>query len=242
MTTLANRPNTALLVVDVQNGVVAERLIERGSSGLQYRQPGRAGAERGVPVVWVQHDRPGTHLKRGSDVWQIVLGTDARLASEPRRRKELPRLFRERPTLESSALRVSESDDWSSTGAQTDACVRSTHARGSVREGTTRCWSAMPTRPENQTCLWRTATRIRSSPTRICIGSTRRRRDGRLGRSKRRTSTSAPRPRGSASGVIRERSPRRLSTPQRVKRHLQREPPAGRPPNSRRDTSATVTM
>ena len=54
MTTLENRPNTALLVVDVQNGVVAEAherdavVANVGSLVLKARR------ER-IPVVWVQH-------------------------------------------------------------------------------------------------------------------------------------------------------------------------------------------
>jgi len=69
MTTLANRPNTALLVVDVQNGVVAgayERdVVVANVGGLVEK----ARRER-VPVVWVQHSDEG--LARGSDDWRIV--------------------------------------------------------------------------------------------------------------------------------------------------------------------------
>jgi nicotinamidase-related amidase len=69
MTTLEHRPNTALLVVDVQNGVVAgahERdAVVANINGLVER----ARRER-VPVVWVQHSDDG--LARGSDDWRIV--------------------------------------------------------------------------------------------------------------------------------------------------------------------------
>ncbi len=69
MTTLAGRPNTALLVVDVQNGVV-ETAHERDAvvgniAGLVER----ARREQ-VPVVWVQDHGDG--LPRGSDQWRIV--------------------------------------------------------------------------------------------------------------------------------------------------------------------------
>ena len=42
MTTLENRPNTALLVIDVQNGVV-ERAHQRDTVVDERRQPGRQG-------------------------------------------------------------------------------------------------------------------------------------------------------------------------------------------------------
>ena len=54
MTTLTDRPNTALLVIDVQNDVVGEAhdrdAVVANIATLVDRA--RAG---GVPVVWVQH-------------------------------------------------------------------------------------------------------------------------------------------------------------------------------------------
>ena len=54
MTTLEDRPNTALLVIDVQNGVVAaahERdAVVSNVAGLVER-----ARQESVPVVWVQH-------------------------------------------------------------------------------------------------------------------------------------------------------------------------------------------
>ena len=53
MTTLENRPNTALLVIDVQNGVVRGR-----TTGTPWSPTSTASSSRparGVPVVWVQH-------------------------------------------------------------------------------------------------------------------------------------------------------------------------------------------
>src|SRR5207302_8958509 len=69
MSTLKNRPNTALLVIDVQNGVVGgapERAAVVGNVGSLV-EPAR---RRRVPVVWVQHSDKG--LARGSDNWRIV--------------------------------------------------------------------------------------------------------------------------------------------------------------------------
>src|SRR5438874_1755497 len=69
MTTLRNRPNTALLVIDVQNGVVEgahqrDEVVANVASLVE-----KARRER-VPVVWVQHSDQG--LARGSDKWRIV--------------------------------------------------------------------------------------------------------------------------------------------------------------------------
>jgi Isochorismatase family len=69
MTTLENRPNTALLVVDVQNGVVGgahgrDAVVANVGSLVE-----RARREQ-VPVVWVQHS--DDELVRDSDDWRIV--------------------------------------------------------------------------------------------------------------------------------------------------------------------------
>src|SRR5947207_4835468 len=69
MTTLKDRPNTALLVIDVQNGVVAgahERDVVVTNVGSLVE---KARRER-VPVVWVQHS--SEELAKGSDKWRIV--------------------------------------------------------------------------------------------------------------------------------------------------------------------------
>ena len=69
MTTLENRPNTALLVIDVQNGVV-ERAHERDAVVANVASLVERARREGVRVVWVQHS--DEHLARGSDGWQIV--------------------------------------------------------------------------------------------------------------------------------------------------------------------------
>jgi nicotinamidase-related amidase len=120
MATLENRPNTALLVVDVQNGVVGgahERdAVVANVGGLVDK----ARRER-VPVVWVQH--ADEQLARGSDDWRIV----PELApgdAEPLVEKHYGDSF-EDTTLETvlSGLRVGR---LFVVGAETDACVRST--------------------------------------------------------------------------------------------------------------------
>ena len=69
MTTLENRPNTALLVVDVQNGVV-ERAPERDAVVANIGNLVEKARQDQVPVVWVQHS--DEQLARGSDDWRIV--------------------------------------------------------------------------------------------------------------------------------------------------------------------------
>jgi nicotinamidase-related amidase len=120
MATLENRPNTALLIIDVQNGVVAggyERdVVVANISSLVEKA--RTAA---VPVVWVQ--QTDEQLAHGSDEWQIVPELNPG-ESEPIVEKNYGDSF-EATHLESilSDLGVGR---LVVTGAQTDACVRST--------------------------------------------------------------------------------------------------------------------
>jgi nicotinamidase-related amidase len=69
VTTMSDRANTALLVIDVQTGVIegAHRRDEVVANIAQLVDKAR---HDGVPVVWVQHSDDG--LKIGSDGWQYV--------------------------------------------------------------------------------------------------------------------------------------------------------------------------
>ena len=89
MTTLENRPNTALLVIDVQNGVVAG-LYERDAVVANIGDLVEKARREQVPVVWVQHS--GESLVKGSEDWRIVpeLAPDDGRAP---RREELRRLL-----------------------------------------------------------------------------------------------------------------------------------------------------
>ena len=120
MTTLPNRPHTALVVIDVQNDVVAGA-HER--DGVVATIAGLVDRARGadVPVVWVQHS--SEQLARDSDGWQIV-----------------PELV---PEADEALVHKTYADSFEDTelegvlaglgvgklivtGAQTDECVRST--------------------------------------------------------------------------------------------------------------------
>jgi nicotinamidase-related amidase len=120
MTTLANRPNTALLVVDVQTGVVAgahDRDTVVSNIGALVDK----ARQEHVPVVWVQHNDEG--LARGSDEWQLVPELK-RDDSEPLIEKQYGDSF-EATSLE-SVLSDLEVGKLVVVGAQTDACIRST--------------------------------------------------------------------------------------------------------------------
>jgi nicotinamidase-related amidase len=120
MATLENRPNTALLVVDVQNGVV-EGAHARDAVVANVGSLVEKARREHVPVVWVQHSDEG--LARGSDDWQIVPDLTPSQA-EPLVEKNYGDSF-ENTTLETvlSGLGVGR---LVVVGAQTDECIRST--------------------------------------------------------------------------------------------------------------------
>jgi len=120
MTTLANRPNTALLVIDVQNGVVKKAHARDAIVANIAAVVEKARAAR-VPVVWIQH--VGDHLKTGSEEWRIVPELDPR-TSEAVVAKTWGDAFEE--TKLESVLADLKAGRLIVTGAQTDECVRST--------------------------------------------------------------------------------------------------------------------
>jgi len=120
VTTLDGRPNTALIVIDVQNGVVAgaharDAVVANVASLVE-----KARAED-VPVIWVQHNDAG--LARESDEWKIVGELDP-AEGEPLVEKTYGDSF-EDTDLESvlDGLGVGR---LVVVGAQTDMCIRST--------------------------------------------------------------------------------------------------------------------
>jgi nicotinamidase-related amidase len=120
MSTLENRPNTALLVVDVQSGVVKEAHQREAVVANVGNLVEKARQER-VPVVWVQHS--SEQLASGSDDWRIVPELSPGEA-EPLVEKMYGDSF-EDTTLETvlSGLGVGR---LLVAGAETDACIRST--------------------------------------------------------------------------------------------------------------------
>src|SRR3954463_7190634 len=120
MTTLENRPNTALLVIDVQNGVV-EGAHERDAVVANVGSLVEKARRERVPVVWVQHSDAG--LVRGSDEWRIVPEL-APEEAEPLVEKTYGDSFEDTP-LE-SVLADLGVGRLVVVGAETDACIRST--------------------------------------------------------------------------------------------------------------------
>ncbi len=120
MSILPDRPRTALLVVDVQNDVVAgaherDRVVAT-IAGLVDR-----ARTEGASVVWVQHS--DENLPRDSDGWQYVPEL-VPLPSEPVVHKSYGDSFEE--TELEAVLAERRVGRLVVTGAQTDACIRST--------------------------------------------------------------------------------------------------------------------
>ena len=120
MTHHSQRPNTALLVIDVQNDVVA-KAHRRDEVVANIRNlVGKARAEH-VPVIWVQHS--DDELAMDSDGWRYVPELQ-RHESEVLVHKHYGDSF-EDTTLEHELERL-DVGRLIVTGAQTDACIRST--------------------------------------------------------------------------------------------------------------------
>jgi nicotinamidase-related amidase len=128
MTTLADRPKTALLVIDVQNGVVGnahDRDNVVANIGVLVDKARAAD----VDVIWIQHT--DDNLPRNSESWRYVPELE-RHDSEPLVEKQygdafeatdLEALFAERGI---GRLFVA--------GAQTDECIRCT-LHGAITRG-----------------------------------------------------------------------------------------------------------
>ena len=128
MTTLKDRPNTALVVVDVQNQVVAEA-YDRDAVVANIATLVDKARDAGVDVVWVQHS--GENLPIGSDEWQYVPEL-TRQGSEALVAKTYADAFEdtdlEAVLAERGIGRIILS------GAQTDECIRST-LHGAIARG-----------------------------------------------------------------------------------------------------------
>ena len=193
MTTLKNRPNTALLVIDVQNGVVGEA-HQRDAVVANVGSLVEKARREQVPVVWVQHSDEG--LAKGTDDWRIVpelAPGDAESLIE----KNYGDSF-EDTNLETvlSGLGIGR---LLVVGAETDACIRSTIHGALVRGYDATLVSDAHTTGDKS--AWGRHRLTWSSHTRTCTGNTRRRRGGRPARSRPRMSTLAPSPEATRMGT-----------------------------------------
>lgn len=120
MSTLENRDATALLVIDMQNAVLADahnvELVTKNVSRLVER-----AREAKIPVIWVQHS--DEELVLGSNDWEIVPNLVPH-DSETLIAKNYGDSF-EATDLE-TVLAAARVGHLVVAGAESDACVRST--------------------------------------------------------------------------------------------------------------------
>jgi nicotinamidase-related amidase len=127
VTTLSDRPNTALMVIDVQKGVVADA-HQRDAVVANIATLVDRARDEGVPIVWVQHS--DDELVKGSEAWEYVPEL-TRQEAEPLVHKLFGDAF-EATELE-ELLAESGVGRLVVTGASTDACIRSTIHGGFAR-------------------------------------------------------------------------------------------------------------
>ncbi|BCB82906.1 isochorismatase family protein [Phytohabitans suffuscus] len=120
MTTLPDRPNSALLVVDVQVGAVT-RAHDRDRVITNIGTVVEKARLAGVPVLWVQHS--DDQLPLGGDSWRYVPEL-VRRDGEPVVHKRYGDSF-EGTDLE-TLLAGRRVGHLVVTGVQTDMCIRST--------------------------------------------------------------------------------------------------------------------
>ncbi len=120
MTTLPDRPNTALVVIDVQNGVVAD-CYQRDEVVARIRTLVERARAEGTPVIWVADNAEGREI--GSEPWKIVPELPHEDA-DPLIDKQYGDAFEE-TDLEAVLARAGVGR-LVVAGAQTDACIRST--------------------------------------------------------------------------------------------------------------------
>ena len=120
MTTLVDRPNTALVVIDVQNAVVA-RAHQRDGVVANIASLVERARESSIPVIWVQHN--DAELVRGTADWEYVPEL-MMVAGEAIVHKSYNDAFEE-TTLESE-LASRNVGKLVVVGAQTEWCIRST--------------------------------------------------------------------------------------------------------------------
>lgn len=128
MSTLSGRPNSAVVVIDVQDGVVANAHDRDGVVARIAALVERARSHS-VPVIWVQHN--DGELLQGSDEWQLVVELQPR-PDEPVVHKSYNDAFEE-TTLE-SVLAERGVGRLVITGAQTEWCIRAT-LHGAIARG-----------------------------------------------------------------------------------------------------------
>lgn len=128
MSTFVDRTGTALVVIDVQNGVVGNA---HDRDGVVSRIAGlvEKAREQKVPVIWVQH--ADDELVKGTSEWQIVPELQPQV-NEPIVHKSYNDSFEE--TSLESELAARRIGHLVIVGAQTEWCIRST-LHGAIARG-----------------------------------------------------------------------------------------------------------
>jgi nicotinamidase-related amidase len=126
MTTLPDRPNRALLVTDVQNGVVANA-YERDRVVATIAALAEEARAAGADVIWIQHNNDD--LRRDGEAWQLVIAPGE---GEPVVQKAYPDAFEE--TELEAVLAERGIGRLFVAGAQTDECIRAT-LHGAIARG-----------------------------------------------------------------------------------------------------------
>lgn len=120
MTTLENRPATALLIIDMQNAVVSDAYeIQRVTKNINALV--QSARHSNTPVIWVRHS--DAELLEGTPEWEIVPAL-VPLAAEPIVAKNFGDAF-ESTNLE-EVLAARDVGHLVVAGAESDACIRST--------------------------------------------------------------------------------------------------------------------
>lgn len=120
MTTLPGRTNTALLVIDVQNGVV-DGAFDRDDVIARIGSLVERARDADVPVIWVQHI--DEDLPEGSEAWEYVPELSRR-DGEPLVAKHYGDSFED--TELEQLLAARQVGHLVVAGAQTDHCIRCT--------------------------------------------------------------------------------------------------------------------
>ncbi|WP_327098829.1 cysteine hydrolase [Nocardia vinacea] len=120
MSTLSDRPNAALIVIDVQNGVVGEA-YQRDRVVANIGTLVEKARQDGVPIIWVQHS--SEELVPGTVAWEYVPELVC-AESEPLVHKRFGDSFEDTELAE--VLARAGVGHLVVTGAETDACIRST--------------------------------------------------------------------------------------------------------------------
>lgn len=120
MSTFTDRPNTALLVIDVQKDVT-DGAQDRDAVVANIASLVDKARSEGTPLVWVAHNDEG--MPRDSDPWQYV-DELVRHDDEPLVHKSFGDSFED--TELEAVLAEKGIGRLIVTGAQSDACIRST--------------------------------------------------------------------------------------------------------------------